>query len=184
MTRLVLVAILLCLTACGHASESPLQRYDALRPTLQTATGLAGAVSSDVYEINLGMKHDNRRWIRKVAGRLRLNAARLGRVTRLLRLQVIDIRRDDSGEVRRYLDLILSALSKQRYEALWAGRLAGTVHRDPLLLSPRNFAAAIRQSRMATRSAASSVRLAAAARAVKTGHRSSFRYVRVTPHQK
>lgn len=182
MSRLAPVAVLLLLAACAHAAESPLQRYDSLRPSLGSATDLARAVSTDVRQLNLGMKHDNRRWIAKVAVRLRANAVRLERVTRALRSRVGTIRRgDDEGDVRRYFGFILTALSKQQYEALWAIRLARTIRRDPLLLSPRYLTQARRQSRMAARSAAASVRWAVAARSLEEKHPGSFRYVRVTP---
>lgn len=182
MSRVALVAVLLLLAACAQVSESPLQRYDALRPSLRSATELARAVSSDVHQLNLGMKHDNRRWIARVAARLQTSAMRLGRVTMTLHSRVRAIRRDDdAGDVRRYFRLILRTLSKQRYEALWAGRLARTIRRDPLLLSPRNVAAARQQSRMAARSAASSVRSAIAARGLEAENRASFRYVSVSP---
>lgn len=182
MRRVALVAALVLLAGCAHPSASPLQRYDALRPRLRLATTLAGTVSADVHEINQGMKHDNRRWIETVAKRLEGNATRLGQVARTLHRQTSEIRRDDDpGAVSRYFRLILTALSKQRYEAEWAWRLAKTVRRDPLLVSPRTYGAALRQSRRAARSAAASVRWATAARSLRARNRSSFSYVKVSP---
>lgn len=180
MTRAALVAVLLLLAGCAQQHEiSPLQRYDALRPKLRSVTTLAATVSADLNQINQGMKHDNRRWIKRVATRLDRDAARLGRAAGGVHAQVAAIRRDDGGAVRRYFGLILTAVSRQRFEAVWAGRLSKTLQRDPLLASPRNYAIALRQSRLAARSAGASVELAAAARSLEAKNRLSFRYVRV-----
>lgn len=185
MRLVALLAVLLLLIGCAHASASPLQRYDALRPTLRSATSLAVTVSVDVNEINQGMRRDNRRWIRKVSSRLDRNAARLGRVAGTLHREVSAIRRDDdAGAVRAYFDLIMTAVSKQRYEGLWAGRLARTIRRDPLLVSPCTYDAAMRQSHFAARAAAASALAAADARSVRARNKASFRYVKVSlsPH--
>jgi hypothetical protein len=167
------------MTGCGHSAVPPLQRLDALHGKLARVTSLSASLASDIATINRGMRHDNRRWIRRSSLRLDQDARRLSIAVEALRGPVGDAARAErDGVVHEYLSLTLAALNAQGREAQAAARLARTVRSDPLLLSQRSYSSALWQSRLARRAARASVRSSVAARALKHAHRGKFRYVR------
>lgn len=177
MRHLALVLLVVFVAGCAQSSaaSSSLDRFDALSTSLGTATRLASAVAADVRAINRGMAHDNRRWIRLSTVKLKQDSSRFARVSMELQGKVSRIMKmQSSGVQRQYVGMTLGALRHQRWEAHWAWKLAGTVHGDPLLMSPANYRAARFDARLAARAAASSVGLVARARALEAHHRGQF----------
>jgi hypothetical protein len=172
---LALLVVFLAGCAQSSAASSSLDRFDALSKSLHMTTQLASAVAADVRAINGGMAHNNRRWIRRSTVKLRQDSSRLardsvalqGKLTRILKVQ-------SKGAQRQYIGMTLGALRHQQWEARWAWKLADTVHRDPLLISPADYDAARFDTRLASRAAAASVTLVDRARALETHHPSQF----------
>lgn len=171
--------LVLCVLVAGcvqsSAASSSLDRFDSLAAALHDTTHLSASVSADIRAINRAMAHDRTGQIKQWAGRLERDAAQLQRKTVQLTGKVRRVMDAQSkGLERQYVGLTLGTLWHQRWEAGWAGLLARTLRRDPLLVSQQNYRMALHRSREARRAAGAAVSDANRAWALLTRHPGTF----------